>query len=642
MTTTSTDTPGFDLSLLRCAAGTDVGMRREENQDCFGVIKRDHFQAFFIADGMGGARGGATASRMAISDLEEALGVDEVRISADFILSTIKRANRRIFDKGSTEPGYAGMGTTLVGLLFTRDGILSVNVGDSRAYRVRHQNIEQISKDHTLLNELLESGTIDKKDDQGHLVSHMLTRSLGPVAEVEVECQRLPELPENGDIYILCSDGLYNYVPTPEILAVVRQNPIDDASQILINLANQRGGGDNITVLVIAVGDKSPRGRKPTLPYPLYDPYPDYDEEQLNPEEDNAPKTEAGSQQNDVIAPPPVEEPQGRRSQRRSRDSNKPVTPNSPRLIPSVLILGSTLVVGLVLGGLVRKISLSGLSLFEGQRAPEEQQRREQQAAEQPTIQDGNSLATLAKQIRAEQNSGDNSEPERDSQTSRYPEQIQAAIRRLEQQIDTLNSTAKSATTNSLEQVKLEVERLQREYSAIESNLDVASRAVTLWLSRQVALEGRSKVDGSLSEIEQVAAYSGVIKEKLASLSAISYQLRSKADQVELYPNNSALRADLEQLQGKVDQLRRELEGDVRRSLGTILASAYTDYETIKIKRDILWLDLQAARYDLEIQSALADGDGTKRAQLMRTLRERVEAEKRLLADLQLHGKKVR
>jgi hypothetical protein len=165
---------------------------------------------------------------------------------------------------------------------------------------------------------------------------------------------------------------------------------------------------------------------------------------------------------------------------------------------------------------------------------------------------------------------------------------------------------------------------------------------VTLWLSRQVTLESRSKADGSLSEIEQVAAYSGVIKEKLASLSAISYQLRSKADQVELYPSNAALRSDLEQLQGKVEQLKVELQSDVRRSLGTILASAYKDYETIKIKRDILWLDLQAARYDLEIRSILADGDGSKRALLMRTLRERLEAEKRLLAELQLRGRKGR
>jgi serine/threonine protein phosphatase PrpC len=632
MTSPSTETSSFDLSLLRCAAGTDVGMRREENQDSFGVIKRSGFQAFFVADGMGGAQGGATASRMAISTLQEALGADDVRISVAFIANAIQSTNQRIFEKGSTDPAYAGMGTTLVGLVFTSEGAISVNVGDSRAYRVRHQNIEQISKDHTLVSELIESGTIAAQDAQGHPVSHMLTRSLGPVPEVEVECHLLPELPENGDIYILCSDGLYNYVPAQEMLAVVRQNALDDANQILINLANQRGGGDNITVLVIAVGEKSPRGRKPTLPYPLIDIEDPSAREQL-PAQSPSGHTE---QVAPIPVPPPVEEPKDRKSQHRALRERARTYAGTPRVLPTVLLLGSTLAIGLVLGGLVRKVSLNGVNLLTDIPIPEDAPQK-QQASNARIINNGdaNPLADLARQIRAERDAGQDDTASQDqSQLARRPEQVQAAIRRLEAQIQALDTMVGASNLVGIDQVKAEVERLQREYSAIESSLDVASRAVTLWLSRQVAFESQSKVSDSLSEVEQVAAYSSAIKDKLNSLTTISYQLRGKADEVELYPSNGALRADLEVLQAKRDQLRRELTSDVRRSLGTILAKAYKDYEAIRIRRDLLWLDLQGAKRELEVQSIIADGDPTRRAQLIRALNEQLDNEKRLLSNL--------
>lgn len=630
MNTPSSDTITFDLTLLRCAAGTDVGMRREENQDSFSVIKRSTFQAFFVADGMGGAQGGATASRMAVSTLQEALAADDVRISPSFIDASIQETNRRIFEKGSTEPAYAGMGTTLVGLVFTTHGLISVNVGDSRAYRVRHQNIEQISKDHTLVSELIESGTLTAQDAHGHPVSHMLTRSLGPVPEVDVECHLLPDPPEVGDIYILCSDGLYNYVPAEEMLAVVRQNALDDANQILINLANQRGGGDNITVLVIAVGEKSPRGRKPTLPYPLIDIEEPSSTQELSATAAAEPVERLAS----IPGPPPVEEPKDRKSQQRALRERPRAYVGTPRVLPTVVLLGSTLAIGLVLGGLIRKVSLDGVSFLSGRPLQDDPAPKQGQTGQVTMSSDSNPLAALARQIRAERDAGESDIGQTDSSASRRPEQVQIAIQRLETQIQALNTSPSSASLGSIEQVKADVERLQKEYSAIESSLDVASRAVTLWLSRQVAFENQPKSSQSLSEVEQVAAYSSVIKDKLSSLSSISYQLRSKADEVELYPGNAALRADLETLQAKRDQLRTELQSDVRKSLGAILANAYKDYETIRIRRDIVWLDLQAAKRDLEVQSIIAGGDPVRRAQLVRTLTEQLETEQRQLNNL--------
>ncbi len=599
-------------------------MRREENQDCFGVIKRADFQAFFIADGMGGAQGGATASRMAIGVLQEALSAEDIRISPDLIRATVQRTNRRIYDKGSTEAAYAGMGTTLVGLVFTADGAISVNVGDSRAYRVRHQTIEQISKDHTLLSELIESGTLEKQDAQGHPVSHMLTRSLGPVPEVEVECQLLPDIPQLGDIYVLCSDGLYNYVPAEEILSVVRQNALDDANQLLINLANQRGGGDNITVLVIAVGERSPRGRKPTLPYPLIDI-----EESSHSDQVTSAQEDISEQAPQVPLPPPVEEPKDLKAFHRALRARPQGFASGPRLLPSVLLLGSTLALGLVLGSFVRKASIGGLELVGKSTSSDEQPQPPQITPDDP-----NPLAALARQIRAERESERGEVLEGEAASSRQPDQVEAAIRRLEQQIEALKAASGAVLPASIETIKADIDRLQREYSAIESSLDVASRAVTLWLSRQVAFESQSKSETSLAEIEQVAAYSTAIKDKLAALSSVSYLFRSKADEVELYPNNAALRSDLESLQARRDQLRQELQLDVRRSLSGILANAYKDYETIRIRRDILWLDLQSARRDLEIRNIISDNDISKRDQLLQALSERLQAEKRLLAEL--------
>jgi serine/threonine protein phosphatase PrpC len=631
MTSATSDSPGFNLSLLRCAAGTDVGMRREENQDCFGVIKRSEYQAFFIADGMGGAQGGATASRMAIATLQEALGAEGVRISVDFIEQVIQTTNARIFEKGSNDPAFAGMGTTLVGLIFTAEGVISVNVGDSRAYRIRHQNIEQISKDHTLLSELVATGALYLQDVPDHPVSHMLTRSLGPVGEVEVECKILAEQAENGDIYVLCSDGLYNYVPAEDILAVVRQNPLDDANQILINLANQRGGGDNITALVISVDERKGRGRKPTLPYPLIDIEEPPTESQAFQTEVDASEPEAK-----VPAPPPVEEPKDRKAQQRALRARRRVYAGSPRLMPTVLLLGITLLIGLALGGLVRRIS------FESFMSSQSYSPGGPIQTDPITTGDGLTLAALARQIRAERSLNQSDPAQANSLVAGEPEQLQAAISRLEQQVETLSKAKDTVIRVSLEAVQAEVDRLGREYSKIESNLDVASRAVTLWLSRQVALESQQKSFDSLSEVEQVAVYSGAIKDKLAALSSVSYKFRSKADEVELYPGNTTIRADLEQLQAKREQLRSELQIDVRKELGNILANAYKDYETVRIRRDMLWLDLQTAKRDLEIQGILSDNDLTKRTELLNALKERLENDRRILAEMQKRARSGR
>jgi serine/threonine protein phosphatase PrpC len=658
-TETSETQTGFKLSLLRCAAGTDMGLRREENQDAFTVIKRENLQAFFVADGMGGARGGATASRMAVGMLDDYFNSAlEERTSVHNIIETVKKVNHKIFEKGSSEPGYAGMGTTLVGLVFTQSQAIVVNVGDSRAYRVRHQNIDQLSRDHTLLSELEETGNISKQELKDQAVSHLLTRSLGPVDKVDVECKVLSDTPENGDIYLLCSDGLYNYVPQHEILAVVRQNALDDASQILINLANQRGGGDNITVLIIAVGDKTPRLRKTTMPFPPSDLAAEREETVHSDElpEDSASVTQREIPQN-YPKPPPVEEP--KRSFKRERRLFTPKA-NSETSLPRILlatgILSLTLITGLLLGDILKRFSLWGGDIYSDVRSrasktltdySDEALARISQSSPLSSITSSNGakidsaqvenpLTILAKQISA-QGGSDNQNTDYlagESEVSRKPEQIRAGINKITQQIRALEEgiNLKTSASQMVEAARIEFARLQREYSALEASMDVASRAVTLWLSRQVALENHSKaLDYSIAEIEQVAAYSAIVKEKLIKLSTLSLMYRGKADEIELYPNKSALRTDLEVLQTQIEEIRKELNDDVRRALGSILANAYREYEAIKIKRDTLWLELQNGKMELDVALAMASNDPTKRSQLLARLKERLVVERQRL-----------
>ena len=196
MTTSTEQDRAFDLGMLRCAAGTDVGMRREENQDSFGVIKGRSFHAFFVADGMGGVHGGAVASRLTISSIEELLN-EEGASDPEFLRAVIQQVNGRVFQQGSSDQSLAGMGTTIVGLIFTSSGATLVNVGDSRAYKIRRDSVVQLSEDHTLVRELLKSGAISPDQAENHPVSHMLTRSLGPLEEVQIDCHVLSEFPEH-------------------------------------------------------------------------------------------------------------------------------------------------------------------------------------------------------------------------------------------------------------------------------------------------------------------------------------------------------------------------------------------------------------------------------------------------------------
>lgn len=239
------------LQGLSYASASDIGLKREENQDRPGEILNANFKVFLVADGMGGVKGGAAAAEMAISEMKEQLQ-DRKSCSKNDLNFAINSANKKIFEFSLTDPELSGMGTTIVGICVTAEKVFLFNVGDSRIYRIRRGRCLQLNEDHTLVNELLRAGIITADQVSNHPVAHMLTKSLGPAAAVEADCYEDEPGPAAGDIYLLCSDGLYNMLTDQEIGKIVSAgSTLEEINSKLIEVANRRGGNDNITITLI-------------------------------------------------------------------------------------------------------------------------------------------------------------------------------------------------------------------------------------------------------------------------------------------------------------------------------------------------------------------------------------------------------
>jgi serine/threonine protein phosphatase PrpC len=232
----------------RVAAVTDPGRTRRHNEDAY-VIEPP---LFAIADGMGGAQAGEVASRLATAALKEGHpnGGGEQRIA-----DLIQEANRRVYDRSSSDPNTSGMGTTITVALVEQDTVAFGHVGDSRAYLIRDAEMEQLTEDHSLVNELLKTGKLSREEAETHPQRSVITRALGTDPDVDVDTFSVRA--ENGDLFLLCSDGLTDMVPEKSILDVVERNrdDIDGALRALVKEANRGGGQDNITVVAFEIAN---------------------------------------------------------------------------------------------------------------------------------------------------------------------------------------------------------------------------------------------------------------------------------------------------------------------------------------------------------------------------------------------------
>jgi serine/threonine protein phosphatase PrpC len=262
------------MPLMRAIAVglSDVGLQREHNEDSFLVL--NEYDLYVVADGMGGHRAGDVASRIAtetISEFFKSTANDDVTWPFHFdtnlseeenrLLTGIRVANRQIFERSTRSREYQGMGTTVVGAMFSpkKQRMYIGHVGDSRCYRVRGGKIQQLTRDHSLINDYLVAMPDLTEEQRSELPKNVITRALGMQDQVVVDLQH--DDPRMGDIYVLCSDGLSGMMNDDEIQRIVTSSPdIRLACKKLIEKANEQGGEDNITAVLIQIESKDGSG----------------------------------------------------------------------------------------------------------------------------------------------------------------------------------------------------------------------------------------------------------------------------------------------------------------------------------------------------------------------------------------------
>ncbi len=240
-----------------------VGMARTENQDFFGYWEPDEDRAFdlkgrlvVVCDGMGGHSGGEIASRLAVKTLIEKYEQSTSENVAEALRAAIEGANAAVYGEGMRQPELRGMGTTVTAIVHRRDMVYFGQVGDSRAYLIRGNAMKQMTKDHSLVQQLVDEGLLEASEMENHPDKNVILRSLGVKPEVEADVSHVPVA--EGDIFLLCSDGLSGLVSDDEMLQMVQAGQLNGGSlratcEQLVDRANAYGGHDNITVQMLKV-----------------------------------------------------------------------------------------------------------------------------------------------------------------------------------------------------------------------------------------------------------------------------------------------------------------------------------------------------------------------------------------------------
>ncbi len=246
---------------------TDVGKKRKENQDSMAYLELDKLffsgaKLLVVADGMGGALGGKVASETAVKAIEEFFKKDDIPGEPDLaILQAIEYAAEAVDKKALSEPDLKRMGTTCLVAMVHNGYLFAGHVGDSRLYLWRNGKIHRMTRDHSRVQFLIEAGIIDEKDAENHPHQSILARVLGSQEKPIVEILAPPRKLQEGDRILLCSDGLYNEVPEEKIAAVLAETTTKNTQQMaekLVEMANEHGGNDNITVQILAYGEARP------------------------------------------------------------------------------------------------------------------------------------------------------------------------------------------------------------------------------------------------------------------------------------------------------------------------------------------------------------------------------------------------
>ncbi|MEI6805539.1 MAG: Stp1/IreP family PP2C-type Ser/Thr phosphatase [Myxococcaceae bacterium] len=238
---------------MKSFALSDLGKKRERNEDAYLCISDSNL--YVVADGMGGHVGGQRASQLATESVKALVleHISEIQSAeiAQLMADSLRAASKRIHEETRIHPELKGMGTTVTALMIHEQEATVAHVGDSRAYLIREGEIQQLSEDHSLVQEQFRAGLISLEQARHSRYRNIITRSIGFEDDVDVDMMVVHTQP--ADIFLLCTDGLTTLVEDSDILRIILQNSPETAGQKLIDLANERGGNDNITVVLVYV-----------------------------------------------------------------------------------------------------------------------------------------------------------------------------------------------------------------------------------------------------------------------------------------------------------------------------------------------------------------------------------------------------
>ena len=254
--------PGVDVASL-----TDVGCQRENNEDSLAYWEPQAEEEFqrkgrlaVVADGMGGYEGGQEASRLAVETIREVYDRATAGDTRNVLVQGFEAAHARIRQYAEEHPELEGMGTTCTAFALNGNKLYFAHVGDSRLYLVRGQTISRLTRDHSYVGRLVESGVIGSEEAEHHPQRHILTAALGAGPEIVTDAPNQPVSLLPGDILVLCTDGLWSLVHEQELVDIVASHSASNACSALIRLARDRGGPDNITVQVLRISANGSSG----------------------------------------------------------------------------------------------------------------------------------------------------------------------------------------------------------------------------------------------------------------------------------------------------------------------------------------------------------------------------------------------
>lgn len=236
---------------MKASALTDIGKTRQINQDCVfasttAIGKLNNL--FIVADGMGGHKAGDTASKCTVDTVVEAVSKSKSNSVLQILDEAVRAANAKVLEIAATSTDYEGMGTTLVVATIDQGMLCVGNVGDSRLYSIGSE-IRQITRDHSLVEEMVSIGELERSQARTHTNKNIITRAIGADSKVLADYFEVQINPE--DKFLMCSDGLSNMVEDEVIRQVLKNHPCDEAVRMLVDLANENGGKDNISVIII-------------------------------------------------------------------------------------------------------------------------------------------------------------------------------------------------------------------------------------------------------------------------------------------------------------------------------------------------------------------------------------------------------